>query len=488
MIDLMSYDGSPSKDNLSPYDGMMYIVRKQCGNLHGEPFDMQDMIEYVSNHYSDYDPASQKPAVGTPYFSRDKAEREACTEFATRLEDIHPSWIANYVQSLLIGYKRNPAGRSRHMKAMAANITFTDDENDKSIEETELVTDADNTTTYDIDTAKRKLPYLLKRVHWKSRELETSLISMYGQFLRVKQYKETVNPRDLLRNDRYRVWKMTSSGDVVTTFTENDNHNSIFPEAFKFVTGAYPTDPYYVDLLEFGRACDALGISLWLEDPRDYDQKFMDNFIVDYIKSNNDFLWNNRMLSSTVIGALRTVSTNDIENDILLPDEDSIIYSLIMRIRDTTEKEAQMAFRGMAVPDVVTTFFISYVALSKDEGLKVTRSVFQSANPNKKIKVPTCVPNCQCMNTTDGFYCLPGQSNPYVFDTRSFMMFQGNSHAILHSSGYLLLLGSRNSLVKYCHVADAVAYIRTVLVRGATAIGSLLNDGKQVGEWMNMYI
>ena len=192
--DLISYSGSPTEANLSPYQGMAPVLRDQT-KVNGDTVDLKSLTEYIRKNYGDYDSIKQKPVAG-PYCKREPGEPVKEEDVLIRLEDIDYTWVEKFVTNAIIGYKINRSGRSVELANMRAAPTFTDSDGD-ILTEAYITEDTDNTSGYNLFEDKAKLPYLLKRLHYKSILLGTSLISIYGVYLRFKSSNIRPAPRDI---------------------------------------------------------------------------------------------------------------------------------------------------------------------------------------------------------------------------------------------------------------------------------------------------
>ncbi len=444
----MSYSGSPTTENLSPYKGMMEVLRGQMAGSNGT-LDFRSLTSYIASDVGDYDSEKQKPVAG-PYFKREPGQKVKPEEVLIRLEDIDSSWVENFVRAGIIGYKIRGSGRTAFMKATKEAISFQNSDGE-FMTGAELLKDRDNTTDLAILEARTKLPYLLKRLHFKSKQLGVSLISMYGVFLKINGNQGTP-PRDMLRG--HKIYRMDAAGNVTTPYPETANQNPGFSENFRYIKGAYP-DEFYHDLLEFREVLDILGIRLWEEDPREYDEAFMSNLVVKYVKSNNEFLWHGHRRDSSVLHALSSVSVNDWSPAAVVTDT-----SRILSFVSTFTESGVPALQSYMRPDEKSISLLDYF-------LALYSRVAQDVNFQKDAS-GKLHPSCDEMLTYSGFYCLPDDGTPYAFDV-SFIHTNSDARALLHASGHVVLI-SRNNRVQCLTVQDATSafstYMRTNGVGG----------------------
>lgn len=387
-------------------------------------FDTNHLLKYLRTQ-NDYDATKQRPVEG-PYVKHAVPPEDG--EYLTRLEDIDESWVAKYVTDVIIGYKRNSGG-VMDVKAVSNRNGMWTDSDGQSREITELESYSDSTTGYDLNAVKAKLPYLLRRVFQKSVQLRCSLISMYGRYLYLKYEGNTApKPKDMLEG---RIWRMDASGNITTPYTESANHNLEFPEAFKFVKGAYPQDPYYLDLLELGEVCNLLRVKLWREDPHDYDVNFDRKLLVTYVASNQDFLWAGQRRDTKVLSALKFVSAKDwaVQTD----NVQSAVDAFLERCGQANN---------------------FHIFKRCETDLKSVRAFM---NLYRIMTGSTAFAGQTQYNTAYGFICEYGTDTPFAFNTDMFCGEKGK-WAILHKSGYFVRPSSTNR-VYTLSMADARAYI-----------------------------
>lgn len=444
----MSYSGSPTTENLSPYRGMTEVLRKQMVGANGT-LDFKSLVSHVAISIGDYDAYKQKPVAG-PYRKREPGEEIPEDTILTRLEDIDESWLENYVRSGIIGYKIRGDGRSAYMRSAKEAIIFQNSEGEY-LTDADLMKDRDNTTDLHILEARAKLPYLLKRVHFKSKQLGVSLISMYGVFLKIGGNQSTP-PRDMLRG--HTIWRMNSLGFITTPYPETANQNPGFGENLRYIKGMAP-DEFYQDLLEFRDTLDVLGIRLWEEDPKEFDEKFMAGLVVKYVMSNNEFLWKGQRRDASVLSALGAASVNDWGSDTTSTDT-SRILSFVTTFTESNSEDLSKYMRADKASIAKLDYFIAlYAQVSKDTNFG-------------KDEDGRLYPQSKDMLYYDGFYCLPDDGAPYPFNV-SFIHTNPGARALLHKSGHVVLV-TRNNRAFCLTVEEASAalltYIRTKGVGG----------------------
>lgn len=482
VVDLISYDGSPDKTRLSPYPGMLQELRNQIRVRGGESIDIRDMMDYIRDQ-KDYSCKAQKPQPG-PYVRREPGTPEPTT-WLTRLEDIDSSWVEEYVIDSMIGYKRNAGGRSKQLRTTRGNVVFAD-EDGALTDETELETDSDNTSRYDIVEAKTKLPHLLKRLHLKSKTLGCSLISLYGTYLRL-QHEGAANPKPgALLSPPNKIWRMDADGNITTPYPPSANHTVGFPEALKFVSGQVPNDPFYKDLLEMKHVCDALGISLWLEDPKKFDQAFIDSLLVTYVKSNTDFLWNGRPKDSHILDAIHDSSKADWSSPGSQVYNRDNVQSFLLRVEDSRSAELRSVVNMTCTDQLFDYFFSLYKILSQDADFVVSGRTYCRCNPGASYAEER-VPNMRCMSTAYRFLCLNGSAQPYSFKVGPICMGRPYSTAILHESGNLFIV-SNTRQVFVLHISKAVEYIKVCIQMKDRALGSPIGEDGMCGKWNTLML
>lgn len=433
----MSYSGLPTTESLSPYRGMTEVLRKQMAGGNGT-LDFKSLVAHVAISIGDYDAYKQRPVAG-PYHKREQGEEVPPEAILTRLEDIDESWLENYVRSGIIGYKIRGDGRSKQMKDFKEAISFQNSDGEY-LTDADLMSDRDNTTDLHILEAKAKLPYLLKRVHFKSKQLGVSLISMFGVYLKIGGNASTP-PRDMLRG--HTIWRMNNLGFITSPYPETANQNPGFGDNLRYIKGL-AKDEFYYDLLEFRDTLDVLGIKLWEEDPREFDEKFMSNLVVKYVMSNNEFLWKGQKRDASVLSALGSASVND-WGAVATVSDTSRVLSFVSTFTESNSDDLQNYMREDH-SSKVDYFIALYAQVSKD--------------PNfGKDEVGRLFPQSKDMLTYSGFFCMPDDNAPYAFDV-SFIHTNAGARALLHRSGHVVLI-SRNNKVSCLTAEEAAAALLT---------------------------
>ena len=434
----MSYSGLPTTESLSPYKGMFQLLKDQIAGQRGT-YDFNSLIEHIAKSIGDYDSAKQLPVAG-PFRLRTPEEKEGPEPVLKRLEDIDATWLENYIRSGIIGYKKRPDGLSSYLHRTKEAIVFQNSDGD-FLTGADLERDRDNTTDLDVFAAKEKLPYLLKRIHFKSKQLGVSLISMYGVFLMVNGSVDT-KPREMLKHT---IWKMDKFGNVTTPYPQSANQNPGFGENFQYIKGFRP-DEYYQDLLEFREVLDILGIRLWEEDPREFDEAFISRLIVKYVVPNNVFLWKGQRKDSTVLNALGSMSVSDWGFNHSTSDA-ARIRSFVMNFCDSRSP----IVREYMLPDHegkknIDYFLFLYARATKDKN-------FYTGEDGKPY------PQTRHMDTYEWFYCLPDEGSPYAFDVTPISNIPG-AVALLHNSGHLIMV-SNTKRFQAITVSEAIAAFAT---------------------------
>lgn len=447
-------------------------MRTRAGDV-----DLDDVIAYLKKQ-PDWNPLKQGTQLG-PYRRTDNKGA-----VVKRLEDIDVSWLEKYVNNMLVGYKIH-SGEGTLKSYRNSNQVMVEyrDEEGGVITAADFLTDDDNTAGSPVLEAKAKLPYLLKRLHQKSKELHTSLISMLGAYMKTMYYANNGHmpkPGDLLGGSSAPIWQMDDSGHLTHPFPQSANHNATYPRAFAFISGANPADPYYKDVKDMMNVCDTLGIHLWDEDPHQFDEEFINSLTVDYIVKNHDFFNRN----PAVLSNLKTAKISDYHAAAEL-SEINIVNSrnLIQMLLSTTDLTVTHCLRGTVSAELMNRFLLTMAA--QNPNLLMTVREYRRATghlPSIKGNPDTKVwPTIDAMESIDGFLCRYDSTVPYVFDVSQFCDTRTNK-AILHISGNLFMMTEDDGTF-VLSVEDALEYIAHIRATHNRPYSVPMSGNLVFGKW-----
>jgi hypothetical protein len=471
IVDLASRRGEPNQESPSPYRGQLTAALSQFNTLSDYDGYFIDVLaqqidynadkqcpqdcEYDPTYYNDSTrPTQYNPSVGgTPMYLR-------------RLEDIPEDWVTSYLTNAIIAAKKNKkdsvqAYSSKHR----VGRTFVDDDEEETTE-AELVTENQNDySPKEIMKAKEKIPYLLRRLHDKSKEMKVHLISMIIATEKAQRDVDLQNRRDSttknvnlqpMRILKHDVYKMNPDGTIGPRFGADANKND---DRFKAAwawrrDGDYEKDPYYNDMVNLLHYYNVMGINIREEDPFTYQEDFISSLTVLYITSNRDYvLRKHRGFHKEVYEALRTLPLEVIENSSAMSefDKDDMVLNTVNIYNDSVFLKNEYKFRlGNLTSKEATKFaeememFMVYYNLINQEKINMSKII-----------------------TIDGFFYLDNET-PLLLKVSNISKERNNSsfidltgEALFNENGYLVKLSDGHK-TEFLDVAVAVDYLSDV--------------------------
>lgn len=288
--------GLPDREAVCPYRGMYNIVRMQFPDR--VPDVLYDLITYQLDYKFGPYPGAQHPKPGKYY-------RDAPIQIndLTRLEDIDESWVEAYFRNMLTGIKINSGNYtlSDYRRHTAKKYLYEDSESGSLSDPSEYVAEEPDVSY----TYVEKLPYLLKRLHERSKEVGIHLISLVIAYekalklaLAVKSNSEdvSVQPKDIIAQGAF---LMTREGKIGSRIL-NSHHKT--QEYFAWIRGMGEHDEYFDNVIELCHIAEKIRVDLTKEDPSEYQEEFINSLVVTYITSNKDV---GRRTNSEVLSGLR---------------------------------------------------------------------------------------------------------------------------------------------------------------------------------------
>lgn len=460
--DLISRDGSPTTESLSPYNGLRNFI---CTRFQNVEFDGSILRLFADQQ--DFNADKIKPWKGEYEKDDDNISRdfksynpwsEEEPEYLRRLEDIDSSFIHHYVENLVYSvshYSTNsiPAyNRSNPVERVFAGQG--DDEG--FVEENELLTteDKNSYTASQIAEAKNKLPYYLKRVHLEGMNIGIQLFSI----LRANECaKNSFNDAESSRRTksvqkptllRYGVYPQDKySGEVIPNklgYTANKNSRS-FNVAWEWLFGDSETRQDANKLLHL---LEVLGIDICQEDPLVYTKSFIDEMAVQYITDNVSYISRRHVIESV----RESLKTLDLGTNAVIVQKDKNI-SVQQRI-----EMCQRAFYSSVFSNENMTTRASG-ADSKAIQEELARFIYvynQHHAHTYKLEIT------KDTRIIDGFYYDKMGYNPILVDVNSFIQNKTDMrdcYAVLNVNGYLVLISNSMAETRYCSLQAAIDYI-----------------------------
>lgn len=266
VCDVVTRDGPPGADNY-PIQG---IASRIAEKIHGLPY--ADLMRFLQDRAPDFDYSrSVKNSLPAASFSEVDSER-----------------ILEYVEQLTFGYRRNELNGYREYKSnhLAVQRAVRDKEENRVFTESDIATDDSDDMRREALEIKQKIPYLLKQLHIKSKEIGISLISVViaNEKVRAKYPDKSSKPVKLVEEG---IYYMDKDGHITGRMA---NVIGSFPlQLHLWVSGAEKHyDIYYAAAVELLGYCERIGVDLTLEDAAKYQEEFIGSLPFDYIIRNED--------------------------------------------------------------------------------------------------------------------------------------------------------------------------------------------------------
>ena len=354
IVEVALRSGSPTSESPSPYRGFYSHLQTQLRNFKRSTSEFDGSIYEILNEQEDYNADKQCPTF--EYYTREEYNDETKPpmyspakgeepDYARRLEDIDSTWIEAYLTNAIWGAINNASQSIReYNKRHPMARMMQDEEDDTLVSEADLSLEHENDySTEEIAKAKEKIPYLLRRLHDKSKQLRVHVISLIIAYEKAKGFialqnrasksrKKEVAPRHLLQN---KVYTMNLDGTIGYMFgADANNREETFKEARKWIChyqGYH--DDYYTDMIELLHYYDVMGIDITKEDPYDYQEDFISQLTVIYITSNRDYVMRKRTgYHREVFEYLKCLPLEYFENNVIEETDDFEIVDNTMHI------------------------------------------------------------------------------------------------------------------------------------------------------------
>lgn len=457
---------------------MQYVLFEQFrGGKQGE-LDLGVILNMLSE-CADYDASKQRPIAG-PY----KLDRPDNEPYLRKLEEIDSSWVKKYLENVLVGIKKNDRGGVRAYRSQHRETRVMYDEDGEPTDESELLIDEGNGNYVDIDAAKAKLPYLLKRMYDKSRMLGISVMSLLIAYERARYVKNPPAPRHILDMD---VYYMNKDGTLGNVLPSSANSGKVFPAARAWVAGE-DADAYFRDAMELLRVCDVLGIDITRENPADYQRENIEKLKITYITRNRDYLRGVRNRNLTVLDTLSNARVSDFKAKTAQTKSIALLAREVQSmIVNSDDRKLRSIVEAPPDPIAMNQFFRTYGEYMR--GFRITMQQRQEAFTSRR-KVTLEDPNLQVIpvladfETADGFLCSTlGGNLPQLFNIQQFHQPIGPTYAIAHASGYLFIV-TDGHVIEYLDALELERYIRDYLCDNFT---NRYNKNHKYGRWESCY-
>lgn len=362
IVELALRNGSPTLESPSPYNGLLDLTFKRMSASEQYNKDFDGAIYQMLNAQPDYNADNQCPIFDQPWSSdaylcearpahyNPELGNEAV--YCRRLEDIDPTWVVQYVDNILFSIGRNKEGG---MRAYARNNhtvnVFVDEEDGEVMLETDNLTNIGNGySAEDVYKAKERIPYLLRRLHDKSKQSHIHIISLLAahemakksvaQANMQKSYKSSLSPKDLLY---YPIYRMNPDGTLGPMLAGDANNRDTYFKAIKGWLFQYPDsiDSYTQDAIDLLHYFDVMEIDITKEDVTVYQEEYISQLTVLYITSNREYILRKRPgFHKEVYDTLTTLSLDTCAKaDSISEDPYSIVENTINIFNNSSSLE-----------------------------------------------------------------------------------------------------------------------------------------------------
>jgi hypothetical protein len=424
--ELICRSGSPTTRSLSPYDGMLKLVRAQIPG-HG----LNLICKLISTE--DFDADVKKPIAG-----RYTEVKPANAKILRRLEDIDESWVQHYINTRLTGLKQNELKGLREYDSKHPETRTLVNSEGETAEESELLIDYNTHSVTNVAEAKAKLPYLLKRLNDKSISLKVSALSLIIAYESVRASGTiAVKPGQMGVKGIYTV---NSKGDIVDRI---DNTSPLFGEAFKWVQGINSyRDAYFSDAIELIHVCKVLGVDIAKEDPLEFQGSNIEKLRVTYMVKNKDYMSTAHRCNYHVLSSLSNIKLADY---VVKPAKEQPISvqvaSTIQAVMDCENAQLNRLLKEDVNKEAVNSML----------------SAYGKATPTFRIKKNDrrIVPMLEDLITLDGFlYKQSDRARPLIFNIGAYRDIEIVSDiAIAHVTGTLFIV-NEGYTIYYLPVKD----------------------------------
>ena len=299
--DVLTRIGNPTDSAFTPFVGQSEIINEQFRGQSRDRFNLEDLISYTLQTKMDLDPKKiMKPQVINGLELQDK--ENAGYEILEDMEDDEAS-LKKWISMVIIGYKKN-SGSPYNMERERYTRVILDDDDEETEEKYMIAEDKD----MDLDAYYKvidEIPYLLKIMHNRSKIMHAHLFSFtraYALIMRHKGSNAEIVPRDF---SGHQLWRVKDDGRFDRQFVhEQDNKSPDYREALAFIQGYSEHDYAYKACMKLITCLESIGVDIANEDPRDFDNAFIDRLVCNYIPKNDEYVSTYGNIDPELIAAL----------------------------------------------------------------------------------------------------------------------------------------------------------------------------------------
>lgn len=283
----------------SPFRGMPELIDEQFKGSDRTKFILEDCLEY--NRGCDLNPSKVYIADTSEGFDNGLKVLAGYVYLEDMFENEEDARL--WFTRQLIGYKIH--GKSP-FKQEDSEDTYMVGAGDDKDNEKELLEDVDNFDLAQHEKILNEIPYLLKIIHNKSKQLRAGLLSFlraYAILLSRGKKTSSITPKDF---DSFVLIRVKADGTFDRYFDhDKDNRGEHYPAARNFILGYHKNDEAYKACMKLLDYYDYLGINWLEEDPTIYDNSFMERLVCTYLPTNEEYFQKYGQLDAEVATALQ---------------------------------------------------------------------------------------------------------------------------------------------------------------------------------------
>jgi hypothetical protein len=294
ILDLALRSGSPDREAVCPYNGrrndFMHNLAGDARYAHMESLPFLDM-------QADF--LSEKVKPISIHTSRTKEEFDAIQNYNVNLEDIDESWVYKYFDNIMYRLKEHNANTVKKAASLIEETNWWADTEDSGVIHTEKDDQIRETNYSALDLMKwsEKIPYLLRRLHERSKECSIGIFSLLVSYEKIRKKREhnvgTAREAKASEVLAAGVYFMNKQGFLTTRVLENKGNK--WNPIWRWIQGRDGfRDDYFYNAMELLDILDRLEIDIKNEDPFNYQEDFISKLDVSHIIDNRDFMLQGR--------------------------------------------------------------------------------------------------------------------------------------------------------------------------------------------------
>ena len=220
--------------------------------------------------------------------------------YVRHLEDLPEGYMDKYLENITfrIRHHNNGVAAYNRKHPIQNNFIGIGDNGLEVTERVDLISDysVDRATLQDTESARRELPYVVKRLHNLSRLTSIHILSFIASFVKAKTASDRArelgtSTSQFKLNDVIRagMWRCDTNGDATKPVVLGDKNKSA-PVVFQWACG-YPSTftSYYEDMVNFLTYCEVLSIDIINDDLTQYGSEFIKGILVTTVTSNTQY-------------------------------------------------------------------------------------------------------------------------------------------------------------------------------------------------------